>query len=968
MKGAIDFTFKVDQGCRPLRAVLYLKKDPVLKIGLYNYVERISRVDAEKLFEGELVSRIILPDDQEGEGYEYFLRLYSAETPRLNVYAMLPEGRIHVLATRGLRLSTKYFLGDERERVKGAYIENGQEHSLRRLLRDVVELALRGVELHVEPYPHIKEDTLSVRFEEVLPSISEKIMCRPPSNRFIKGSGKGLELSSLTLESYLEIPDDLSRYLYGRPITLFKVQADALNRLDSGENVLLAAGTGAGKTEVGFLYFLKRSIIGGAGLGLFIYPTNALLNNQFNRAMRMANWFNDVVVERLNHAKIKSVEVAKLCQQTMKKKDMRSGEGYEKIRHLIREGVSVFLMTNAQFCISLLDSWEDYFADIPIHLVAFDEFQFYNTRSLLALAHLVMRRFRRHVGDGTRFLVSSATIANPEALKPRLEALLGGEFIPLTSPRRQGDKRVYLLYLSPHADREQVAAEIIEKLFKESSRRGRELDKTICYVWNRNACDRIYFYLPSEVRKFVKRHYSDLSSYERSQIEGKFLEGAIRCLLSTRTLEVGIDIGDVSRVIHVDIPPSVADIAQREGRMGRTGQECESIFLISSQHEEKLVKDYLKKLEQARSLEAESIGGRIYLDIDGIIPKIIRCFADMKDNWWGGGRECERLAQLLKQLFGKAKMRLRPSIYGRLIRDDQPELWRVKVLGEDKAELNEREIRLYDVVIRYQKNFIHSPSRSRKYVVVGFKRDDRGRWLVLLERYSGEADVSTTLFSDSFVTPPSLDQYIPIDQGGGQPLESQLFLVERRPIMIKHYRIIRDAAYPLKKVSEFDLSGEEHYVYRDLYEGFYFKLYFPTSLNYLLLYQACHYALHILLNRLAEELDVRYSEFFDFIRIPPPEGIAAIKDLLDSQVKEAEVVICDQSGLLANNIFRLRDICERTIREFDPRLLTPLCESYNCPIEPLIGEDISQEVWGAVYAVLNALYGELDSRLGLVKG
>ena len=123
------------------------------------------------------------------------------------------------------------------------------------------------------------------------------------------------------------IPDGLSRYLYGKSIRLFKVQADALNELDSGKNVLLTAGTGAGKTEVGFLYFLKKCIREGAGLGLFIYPTNALLNNQFNRAKRMANWFNDIVAERLSHAKIKSVEVAKLCQQTMKKTGMRGRRG-----------------------------------------------------------------------------------------------------------------------------------------------------------------------------------------------------------------------------------------------------------------------------------------------------------------------------------------------------------------------------------------------------------------------------------------------------------------------------------------------------------------------------------------------------------------------------------------------------------------------------------------------------------------
>jgi|GEM_PF-5368053 len=163
----VDFFFRVDQGCRPLRAVIYLKRGPVLKIGLYNHVERVSRIDAEKLFEGELTSRVVLPNDQEGGEYEYFLRLYSAETPRLNAYAMLPEGQIHVLTTRELRLSTKYFLKDEKERVRGTYIENGQEYSLKRLLKDIVKLALREVELHIEPYPRIREDSLSVKFEEV---------------------------------------------------------------------------------------------------------------------------------------------------------------------------------------------------------------------------------------------------------------------------------------------------------------------------------------------------------------------------------------------------------------------------------------------------------------------------------------------------------------------------------------------------------------------------------------------------------------------------------------------------------------------------------------------------------------------------------------------------------------------------------------------------------------------------------
>ena len=71
----VEFIFKVAQDCRPLRAVLYLKKEPVLKTGLYNIVKRIFRVDAKKPFEGELVSRRVLFDSQEVKSGKYILRL-----------------------------------------------------------------------------------------------------------------------------------------------------------------------------------------------------------------------------------------------------------------------------------------------------------------------------------------------------------------------------------------------------------------------------------------------------------------------------------------------------------------------------------------------------------------------------------------------------------------------------------------------------------------------------------------------------------------------------------------------------------------------------------------------------------------------------------------------------------------------------------------------------------------------------
>lgn len=940
----VKLSLKVGPEICPLRAILCTKMNPIMKTGLHEHVEILSKVDVINDEFHDLIADLSLSNEK-----EYYLRLYSSKTSKINAYAYLSDLGIHDLYRGQLRLNA--------EGIKGLLIENGSDISLKNLIKDMEKLNLYESCVIVRQCPIILSERLLVKFEKI---IHELPAIKLYKSMTFKGSAReGLELSNITFESYLGIPENLSSFLYGKSSRLFRIQADALHELDSGKNVLLTAGTGTGKTEVGFLYFIKKALEDGPGIGLFIYPTNALLKNQFDRACRIANWFNDIVAERIKGAKIKLLEVCKLYGPALKRKEAKSSRVYEKICELINEKAAIFLMTNPQFCINLLDKWKKYFWNIPVYLVVFDEFQFYNTRSLLALAHFVIKKLREIKEAETRFLICSATVCNPEEVKRDLKVLLGGEFVNLTSPRRQGEKTVYLLYLKDDVDREELAAEIIKKLANVAKSCNQPLDKTLCYVLNRNACDRIYFYLPSDVRKYVKRHYSDLSSYEREKIEAKFIGGEVRCLVTTRTLEVGIDIGDVSRIIHVDVPPSIADIAQREGRMGRSGQECESIFLISSELERKIIEDYLRKLDLGELSEAQSIGGRVQLNVDSRIAGLIRSISDKKKR----GRYMDPFDKSIVKGF-------RRSIYGRLIKDDQPDLWKIRVADRKRSELAERELRLYDVVVRYQKGFIHSISRDKKYEVVGFIRDNRGNNLIMLQKYNGIADIAITYFNDDFMKikrkEESLDDYY---------YKSELFLVKRDPLSIVRYRIISgksNGECKLYKIDEIDLWNEEHHVYRDIYEGFLFKLSLPITLRYSSLYLYSHYVVHILLNKLAEKLNVRYSEFFDFIRIPSPEGIMAFEELLKSQAKEVEIVICDQSGLLADNIRKFYELSVETFNRIDgekshemiSRHMFPLCESYNCPVTIRYAYALNENLdWKIIGIILKTLSNELESRL-----
>jgi ATP-dependent Lhr-like helicase len=78
--------------------------------------------------------------------------------------------------------------------------------------------------------------------------------------------------------------------------------------------------------------------------------------------------------------------------------------------------------------------------------------------------------------------------------------------------------------------------------------------------------------------------HSSLSIDERRSAEKAFAESRNCVIVSTSTLELGIDVGDLDRVIQIDAPNSVASFLQRLGRTGRraeTSRNC--LFLATSE-------------------------------------------------------------------------------------------------------------------------------------------------------------------------------------------------------------------------------------------------------------------------------------------------------------------------------------------------------------------------------------------------
>ncbi|ASU86353.1 DEAD/DEAH box helicase [Nocardiopsis gilva YIM 90087] len=66
----------------------------------------------------------------------------------------------------------------------------------------------------------------------------------------------------------------------------------------------------------------------------------------------------------------------------------------------------------------------------------------------------------------------------------------------------------------------------------------------------------------------ARAHHGSVSKSERAMIEDDLKEGRLPCVVATSSLELGIDMGAVDLVIQVESPPSVASGLQRVGRAG----------------------------------------------------------------------------------------------------------------------------------------------------------------------------------------------------------------------------------------------------------------------------------------------------------------------------------------------------------------------------------------------------------------
>jgi ATP-dependent Lhr-like helicase len=101
---------------------------------------------------------------------------------------------------------------------------------------------------------------------------------------------------------------------------------------------------------------------------------------------------------------------------------------------------------------------------------------------------------------------------------------------------------------------------------------------TLIFTNTRSATERVVHNLKDKFPKFygehnIGAHHGSLSKSHRFKVEQSMKEGKLKCVVSSTSLELGIDIGSIDLVILLGSPKSVARALQRIGRSGHSLKE-----------------------------------------------------------------------------------------------------------------------------------------------------------------------------------------------------------------------------------------------------------------------------------------------------------------------------------------------------------------------------------------------------------
>ncbi len=371
--------------------------------------------------------------------------------------------------------------------------------------------------------------------------------------------------------SYVDYPENLHPDLRqalvkkGYP-RLYSHQRTAWDFYQAGKNIVVVTPTASGKTLCYNLPVLDTILRDPSSRAIYLFPTKALSQDQ-----------------RAELDEIINLLPANIRIHTY------DGDTPQDARKAIRSIGQIVLTNPDMLHTGILPhhtKWINLFRNLKC--VVIDEL--HNYRGIFG-SHLanVLRRLKRiatFYGSSPRFIISSATIANPVEMAERLiEEKV--ELIDRSGAPR-GEK--YFIFYTPPVVNRFLG---IRRSYIDESRRVAVVFlknnlQTIVFAQSRLNTEVLLTYLKHDIEKniqdegLIRGYRGGYLPLKRREIEKGLREGKILGVVSTNALELGIDIGTLDVAVLAGYPGTIASTWQRAGRAGRRTGKSAAVLVASS--------------------------------------------------------------------------------------------------------------------------------------------------------------------------------------------------------------------------------------------------------------------------------------------------------------------------------------------------------------------------------------------------
>ena len=345
--------------------------------------------------------------------------------------------------------------------------------------------------------------------------------------------------------------------------SLYAHQAAAIDAVRRGSHVIVATPAASGKSMCYNLPVLETLLADRSARALYLYPTKALAQDQMKKLRELTP----------DGARIRPA--------------VFDGDTRVSDRAAIRARAHVVMTNPDMLHLGILPNHRAWNRTLRgLRYVVLDEAHVYRGVFGSHVANVLrrLRRLCRRAGSDPRFVLCSATIANPGEHAERLTGLpfevvdddgspYGGKDFafwnpPLANPE-EGTRR------STNSEATQIFAELLK--------RG---TRTMTFVRSRRQAELLYVYARDQLKRTHAKAAQRIAPYragylpeDRRRIEKDLFEGKLLGLSTTSAMELGVDVGNLDATIITGYPGAIASAWQQAGRSGRGGERSLSVLV-----------------------------------------------------------------------------------------------------------------------------------------------------------------------------------------------------------------------------------------------------------------------------------------------------------------------------------------------------------------------------------------------------